>query len=397
MRLSSPTAKLATYYANLIAVGLIVGVLGPSLGDLAHRTGSTLAGVSLVLLLRPLGYLLGAFFCGFWFARHRCHPSIGVATLACAGLMALFPQAPTLAPLALLALLLGFAESLLDVGSNTLLPWVYGTRVGPYLSGMHFSFGVGAFVAPMVVAWSLTRHGGSAWAYRVLALALLPLAAWLFVVPSPEPHAPDGDASESGPDRGGLGLLMACFFLYGCTETGFGSWIYQYAVDRRLADVSQAALLNSMFWGLLGLGRLAGIPVLARFEARAFLAWIIPGAVLSLGLLLAFPSARWALWTGDAAMGLTMACIFPTLLVFAGRRLCGRARVSSRITSLLFVGSGAGSMFLPWVMGLVFRPWGPRAALGLTLGSVSGLLLLFRLADRPGRQDVSNTASTSQP
>jgi hypothetical protein len=67
-----------------------------------------------------------------------------------------------------------------------------------------------------------------------------------------------------------------------------------------------------------------------------------------------------------------MACVFPTLQVFAGRRLAGGARVSSRVTSFLFIGSASGSISLPWLMGQLFEPVGARAAMAVPLlGSIA--------------------------
>ena len=365
--------RLASYYLSLVAVGLIVGTQGPALADLARQTATDLKGVSLILVMRPLGYLCGALACGRWLDRRPGHPVLATAALACAALLALVPLAPKLGYLAVIVLGLGFAHSLLDVGSNILLAWVCGKRLGPYLSGMHFSFGVGAFVGPMLVAWSLASAGNSRLAFWAVALFLLPLALWFSLVPSPA-HAPKDDAPALDWDRGLAALLVACFFLYGGTESGFGAWIYQFALARHLADPAGAAGVTSLFWGLLGLGRLAGIVVLPRLSAQRFLLVLVPGAFLSVTALLFLPPSPAALWAASAGMGLCMACIFPTLLVCAGQRLADGGRISGKLTSLMFVGSSAGGMILPWLMGQLFEPKGPRWALGLALVSLGGLM-----------------------
>ena len=369
--------KLAVYYASLVAVGLIVGALGPALADLARQTGTGLGGVSVILVMRPLGYMVGALACSHWLDRRPGHPILALAALACAALLALLPWARALPWLALLILALGFSHSMLDVGSNTLIAWVYGRRLGPYLSGLHFSFGVGAFVAPMVVGWSLARDGRSAWAFWWIAAFFLPLALALRLIPSP-PHQAHAQEAPAPPlDRRLGALFLGLFFLYGGIEAGFGAWIYQYAVAQRLLPAGPAALLTSLFWGLLGLGRLLGIPLLARVTPRQLLAVLIPAALASLGSLLAFGGSVPALWAGTAGLGLAMACMFPTLLVLAGSRLAGGGRVSGKITGLLFVGSSSGGMTLPWLMGQLFEPHGPRAALGLAWLGLAALAALF--------------------
>lgn len=370
--------QLAVYYAALIAEGLIVGGLGPSLADLARQTGTDLGGISLVLVMRPLGYLFGALACSVWLDHRPGHPILALACLACALALACVPLSGSLALVASLILVVGFFTSLLDVGSNTLIAWVLGKRLGPFLSGLHFSFGLGAFLGPMLVGWSLARHGHSVWAFWLIAILLLPLALAFRGVPSPAHHATEGEKrGAQALDRRMLACFVGLFFLYGGIESGFGSWIYQYAVSLRLAQAGPAALLTSLFWGLLGLGRLLGIPLLARVSPRQLLTALIPAALLSLILLLGCSGAVWALWLGTAGMGLGLSCVFPTMLVYAGERLTGSGRMSGRITGTLFVGSATGGMTLPWIMGQAFEPRGPKVALALVLAALAGLGSLF--------------------
>jgi fucose permease len=290
---------------------------------------------------------------------------VAVAAVAFAVLLAAVPEARSLGALSAMILGVGFTVAFLDLGPNTMITWVFGADVGPYLSGLHFSFGVGAFVGPMIAGWALARNGHCAWAWWIVAALLLPLAAAFAFAPSPareEPHDAPAQAEKSI-DKGLAAIFVGLFFLYGGIEAGFGSWIYQYAVRLNLAETGAAAFLTSVFWGLLGLGRLGGVFLLGRLRPRQLLAVLAPCAVLSLGALLAFHDSRAAMWAGTAGMGLSLSCMFPTMLIYGGRRLSGAAKVSGRVVSLLFVGSSLGGMTLPWLMGRAFEPWGPLTAL----------------------------------
>jgi MFS transporter, FHS family, Na+ dependent glucose transporter 1 len=281
---------------------------------------------------------------------------------------------------------MGLAQGLVDVGSNSLITWVFHGRLGPYLSGLHFSFGVGAFAAPLLVAWVLQAQGRSAGVFWVLAGYLLFLALLFWLVPSP-PHAEEAPlpANPAPPADKKLGwLFLACFFLYGGTESGFGAWIYHYALAFDPSATARAALLTSAFWGLLGLGRLAGIPVLARFTPRQFLGVLMPLAMAGFSVAVLWPGRVWSLWAGAVGAGLAMACVFPTLQVFAGQSLSRGSRVSSRLTSFFFIGSASGSMTLPWLMGQVFEPLGPRAALSIPALGAVGMAACFWLIRRRG-------------
>ena len=71
-----------------------------------------------------------------------------------------------------------------------------------------------------------------------------------------------------------------------------------------------------------------------------------------------------------------MASIFPTFIMIAGERM----QITGAITGWFLVGSGAGGMLLPWLLGQIFARTGPEAmttVLLIALVSMFLVLLLF--------------------
>jgi FHS family Na+ dependent glucose MFS transporter 1 len=301
-------SKAAGYFLAFIAVGLSASVLGPTLPSLAAQTGSQMGTISVLFTAMSLGYLLGSLAAGRLYDLVASHPVMAGALILMAASLALMPSVPWLWLMATTVLLLGLATGAVDVGGNTLLVWVYGERVGPYMNTLHFFFGVGAFVSPLVVAQILAWSGGIAWAYRLLALLMLPAAFWLMRLASPA--APAGAEATSG--RAGqaprrqyllLGLLVALFFLYVGPEAGFGGWIYSYALALGLGTETTAAYLTSAFWGALTAGRLLGVPISARARPRTILTADIAGCLLSAAIIVAWPGSALATWVGTCGLG----------------------------------------------------------------------------------------------
>ena len=87
------------------------------------------------------------------------------------------------------------------------------------------------------------------------------------------------------------------------------------------------------------------------------------------------------LWVGAIGFGLSMASIFPTIMMLASESL----RVSGTVTGWFLVGSGVGSMFLPWLIGQAFTYSGPHMMLIIVLVdiAITFLTLLFFMASRP--------------
>ncbi|NTV47494.1 MAG: MFS transporter, partial [Chlorobiales bacterium] len=112
-------AKTVGYYLAFIVLGLITGVFGPTLPDLARNTQSTLNQISIIFVARSIGYLTGSFLSGRLYDRVRGHWIFALVLLATAIAFVLIPIIPLIALLAVLLFALGIAEGAIDVGGNT--------------------------------------------------------------------------------------------------------------------------------------------------------------------------------------------------------------------------------------------------------------------------------------
>jgi MFS transporter, FHS family, Na+ dependent glucose transporter 1 len=353
-----PMATTFAYYGAFIGLGLISASLGPTLPGLAALTGTELGSISILFMTRSTGYMLGSLLGGRFFDRLPGH-QVMAAALVIMGLgMITAPTLPILWALALALMTVGIAEGAVDVGGNTLIVWVHRAKVGPYMNALHFCFGLGAFISPIVVAQAIVYTGGIRWAYWLLALYVVPITLVLLRLASPTSlEVRRSDGSRSGTSNPPLVALIAVFmFLYVGAEVAMGGWLYTYALTLGLAGETSAAYLTSVFWGALTLGRLAAIPVAARFRPRVILWADLIGCLASAVLMIALPTQAWALWAGAFGMGLSMASIFPTVIIWAERRMTMRGSVAS----WFLVGASLGAMFLPWFIGQLFEPIGPH-------------------------------------
>lgn len=372
----------AAYFAAFVLLGLTSASLGPTLKGLAQHTAVTLEAISIVFTARALGYTLGSLSGGRLYDRYSGHAVLALVLGAIAAAAFLIPAMQALWPLAFLMVALGAAEGALDVGCNTLLVWQHGSGVGPFMNGLHFFFGLGAFISPLVVARVLALSGEIRWAYWVLGLAAVPVALFVARLPSPPSRVTHSGEGQKPIPWKSVALVGVFFFLYVGAEVGFGGWVYLYALDQLGMDpASSAAFITAAFWGALTLGRLLSIPVGRRFSAQAVLLADLGGCLVSIGVVLAFPSAVWAMWLGTLGLGASMASIFPATLTLAEKRM----PITGRVTGLFFVGVGAGGMLLPWVVGQLYESAGPRSmvfavalALVLALGVFMGLRKMHR-------------------
>lgn len=368
-----PMPSTYAYFAAFVGLGLISASLGPTLPGLAEQTGTELREISRLFLARSTGYMLGSFVGGRFYDRMPGHPVMAVALLVMALGMLTAPLLPTLWLLSAVLFVIGLAEGTLDVGGNTLLVWVHRSRVGPYMNALHFTFGLGAFLSPLVIAQAVAWSGGIRLGYWMLAIYVIPVLVWLARERSPLPEV-EQDRHEAihinWPLVGLIGLFM---FLYVGVEVGFGGWIYTYAVSMGLASETSAFFLTSAFWGALTLGRLAAIPIALRVRPRTILLGDILGTLASIALMLALPKSAWALWIGIFGAGFSLASIFPTVITWSERRIT----VSGLVTSIFLVGASLGGMFLPWLIGQLFEGRGPQITMTLIMISMLLAAVVF--------------------
>jgi fucose permease len=185
-----------------------------------------------------------------------------------------------------------------------------------------------------------------------------------------------------------VGLMMLFFFLFVGVEVSYSGWIYTYAVETGLADKTMAAYLNSTFWLAFTIGRLIGIPIAARYRPRNILLVDLLGCIVSVAIVLIWPTSALVLWIGVAGAGFAMASVFAVTLSWAERRV----HITGFITSCFFIGTSTGAMFFPWFIGQLFEAYGPHVTM-LTIfvtdiGALGIFVLLMIYGGQPRRQTV---------
>lgn len=386
---STALSLTAGYYLTFLALGAATASLGPTLPGLAAQTNSALQAVSFLFSARSFGYLTGSMLGGRAVDRLPGNRLLAVMIALMAVMMALVPLMPWLILLTIVLLLLGVAEGALDVSANTLLVWLHRHNVAPYLNGLHFFFGFGALLSPLLIGQILVATDGIAWSYWLLGLAMLPAAMLIFPLPSPSAVQTQSE-SQGKKARPLLVVLVASvLLLYVGAEAGYGGWIYSYALAETSLAPVQAAALTSGFWAALTFGRLLSIPLASRLRPSTFLILDYVLCLASISLLVIWPASTLVLWLATIGLGLGMASIFPTIVALAGRRM----GVTGAVTAWLFVGAGLGGMTLPALVGQFFERIGPQVlVLSVIAALFVGLLtlsLVFLLTRQPQKEAPS--------
>jgi FHS family Na+ dependent glucose MFS transporter 1 len=330
--------------------------LGPTLPGLAENTRATISAISVLFTARSLGSLVGSVGGGRIYDHLRGNRVMALMIVCIAALTALTPRVPLLWVLSGMLFLTGVVQGVLNIGGNALLVWLHGREVGPFMNGLHFCYGIGTFITPVIIAQFVARQDGLLWTYLLLAVIILPTAVLAFL-PSPASPLSLKNASNAKVNTGLVVLIALVFGCYSGASLAYGGWIFTYATEMKLANATNAAYLTSVFWGALTIGRLVAVPLAVRLKPQTILWSDFSGALVSLLVMLLWPRSLTAVVIASAGLGFSLASIFPTTMSLSGQLMT----LSGKITGLFAIGNSAGSMLIPWIAGQFFESSGPRS------------------------------------
>ncbi len=348
---------LGGYFAAFMGLGLVSASVGPTLPGLAALTHVGLAEIGLVLSARSFGEMLGCLLAGAIVDRGYKRSVITAAVLVMSGCLALIPSVHLLSVLVLVFLVLGAAQGGVHTSTNTLLVWKHPQRTHSLLSVLHFMFAIGMVIAPLLIAWLLPIRADELTIYWLLAFALIPIAVLLATSSSSaSPPATGAAVIPHSSSRAALYWAIVLFFFYVGAEINVGGWLYAYASQAALFAPATAAYLVAAFWGAFMVGRLLAI-FASRFIRPLPLACggLLMGIVSALGVLASVAQATPWLWISIAALGLSMAAVFPQTFAYISTVL----GMSGRKTATLLI-AGSGGMFLPWLTGMLMESASPQ-------------------------------------
>ncbi len=359
--------------ASFLALGIITASIGPALANLAENTLSELSVMGSVFTALFLGSLAAQGVMGLLLDRSGARKLLFVGLLVLGvGILGLTLAASLWVALAC-AIIAGLGHGVVDVASNVMISDAFPQRRAAALNWLNMFYGIGAFVGPAIAGFALRLWDmalPALWLGAGIELFLAP--AFLVFVPSLPKQSEKSFEERNGlllsPLLWSFGVLL---LLYVGLENGIGGWVSTYLGMTTSLAAADAALITSLFWMALTLGRLVATLVGTRISAAALLGGSLGLSLL--GAVLFVAGSGQIGWSVAAVMtlGMGFAPIFPTTVAMATdifRRTPGAA------TSLMVALGSVGGMVLPWLQGLLLVRVG---ALACTLLTLIGMLLMI--------------------
>ena len=346
-------------YVAMVLAGIATTMLGPLLPGFAERGGMSDAQSGLLFTAQFLASVVSSAAAGPLGARR------GFRELIVAGLLmaAVGVAGCAIASAALLPLpvaIYGCGLGLMTPAANLLAAAASPARSAAAVMWVNLSWSIGAVMGPLLIAW---LRGGFLWSVAACLLAIgVAMAS----------GRNDGPASEPQNSRLGAGTLTiltaALLFLYTGTEASLGGWLSSYAL-RAPETRGLWAVLPSIFWGAILLGRVASPPMLARLTPRRLALIGILVALAGAALLVAGYGPI-AIVGATALTGLGMSPVFPVVVAQYADRSGG-----NQAAGLIFSAAGLGGAVVPPLVGVLAESSGSlRIGLGVVLVWLAGMI-----------------------
>jgi fucose permease len=352
---------LIPIYLSAILNGVLTTMLGPLLPGFAARWNLDDARGGLLFSAQFIASVLTAVTVGFLAKRFGYWR---VLALGC-GLAALGVAGCSTAswPLTLFSVgVYGCGLGVITPAANLGLAAAAGGDSARSLLWLNLFWSIGAVAAPALVA---TLHAAF---LPSLAFALLAAAAWIAMCgPGLRPARMSGTGLAAV--FSGLGFAVI-LFLYVGAESSVSGWVSTYAT-RTAAARSLWAVLPSVFWGSILLGRLLSPGLLQRISRAALARAGLLCALLGAALLIV-AGGPVALVVGSALTGFGFAPIFPVMVASFADRAGGGS-----LSGLVFCAAGLGGGLIPPLVGVVSTASGSlRLGLATVLVLIVAMLIL---------------------
>ncbi|CAB3379626.1 Hypothetical predicted protein [Cloeon dipterum] len=153
--------ETVTYCFVFWSFGMCVALLGPTLMDLGCKTSNPdlFSTMSWAFFSQSLFTLLGSASGGMLAQRFGAHSVLLIACIMLACTLSIIAQCDSLSSLALVLGIMGFFMGTIDTVANLSMIRLYNKNVAPFLQALHFFYGLGAFLSPLISMPFLMSHG----------------------------------------------------------------------------------------------------------------------------------------------------------------------------------------------------------------------------------------------
>ncbi|MGN0070719.1 MAG: MFS transporter [Atopobiaceae bacterium] len=372
-----PFALLAIIYLAFVSLGLPDGLLGAAWPTMHGTLGAAVSSAGIISCIICFGTIVSSLLTDRLVRRL----GTGVLTAASVALTAValfgFSTVTSFWQLALWAIPYGLGAGAVDAALNAYVALHAEAR---HMNWLHCCWGIGAAAGPVIMAGAIAR--GAGWQGGYITVGIIQTVLVCVLVSSlrlwgKRPSGAEGQKAEhpAASRRDlfripGVWQALVGFFCYCALESCCGLWTPTFLVMGHGIDAETAALLGSLFYAGITVGRLFSGILTLRMTGQQLLH--LGEAIIGAGVLALIFAPRGflpLLAAGTVLLGLGCAPIYPQMIQLTPSRF-GEEHAQS-LMGLQMACAYVGSLSMPPLLGLLIEHVSP-----LFLVPVAAVLLV---------------------
>lgn len=343
---------------NFILFGITLTIIGATLPKIIREFEWSYLAIGFVISAGSVGYFVSTFVSGILLQKFSPKQIIVTGLLIQFIGLTFFAARPLIFLNFFLNLLMGLGQGGTEVIINYAVIRIERSGQSRLMNLMHAAFSVGAIIGPLAVSRIIAY--GLSWQliYRFMALASLIMAIVFWKLPLSRL----GDGEKGAKDKPKVfellkqPLLILSFlilFLYVGTELGVSAWVAEYYVKILKTSESTGALMVSIFWVGLLMGRLA----LSGYRGTRQAEWVLGlSGTCTIALIFAISmGGPWLSGLGFLLAGLGFSAIYPLIIAIVGKHFKRGQGVAVGVAA---TGGGVGSFAFPFIMSAISNKFG---------------------------------------
>ena len=316
------SALLSIIYISFISLGLPDSLLGSAWPMMSGELSAPLSYMGILSVIISFGTVISSLFAD----RFTRRLGTGLVTAISVSMTAIgllgFYLSRSFALLCVFAVPYGLGAGAVDAALNNYVALHYSSR---HMSWLHCFWGVGASVGPYVMGEAIGLGMGWRGGFGIISVLQIALSAALFIsLPLWKLQKSDGAEPEKV-NQGSVGVIGAlrlrgvkaillAFFCYCSLEATAGLWASSYLVEHKGVSAETAAMLASMFYLGITLGRFICGFVADRVGDKRMVRLGCFVIILGIALIAIPVKSSYPAIVGLIIIGLGAAPIYPSLI-----------------------------------------------------------------------------------
>jgi len=376
-------------YIGFIAVGIIANIIGPLLPAIRTDIDINYSQGGMLLSGQFIGMLITSIIGGYLI--HKTGKKafmLSGSVLIITGLLGCL-TAKSYLILYVFNLITGFGYGIYELGINVLCADSSEENKGSDMNFVHFFYGVGAIIAPLI-AFACTEYLNN-WRFAFGLALIAPIFVSILLIRYRIDGHASVDSTVDKPAAKGLNPLaspllwiagVAMFFYVG-VEVSTGGWITDFWSSTLPDSFIPASFTATIFWLSITAGRLFSGKIADRIGLNNYLLAASAGTLVLSAAWRLLPQGSWTLLI-IAALGLLCSGQFPTTMAIVTAHFSERPGIAAGFISVF---AGLSGFFIPAGIGRLADILG-ISVLTLAIMILSVFLVVFTYIFKKGSMQI---------